>query len=467
MEKYLKYFGPNNLFKLGLSAAAIYTLCSFRNPREIRPNPTGDGPRINVPIAGNTWSQGDENNGGKVTNNGIENWTASHTNFTTYVRVAQKGTLKIWLHLNVPEGKSKIAVSLGHPEPGSPAELSSGLAMKEAGTSKEVTITGNHPGDKYIGEWRITDTGYIAIQLKGIGKTGNVFANIDSIGLSGSVINARTTYVPNNEGNFFYWGRRGPSVHLNFKPPANTNVEWFYNEVTVPKGNDVIGSYFEADGFGQGYFGMQVNSPTTRHILFSVWSPYNTQNPKDIPDSLKIQLEKKGPDVHAGEFGGEGSGGQSYLNYPWKAGVTYRFLLHGAPDGPDHTIFTAYFYAPEENKWMLIASFRRPQTHTWLTSLYSFLENFSPDQGTIERRVLFGNQWIYTDQGEWIALNKARFTTDNTGNKGYRMDYGGGVKGNEFYLRNCGFFSDYTRAGTLLERPLNGRQPEIDFKKLP
>ncbi len=429
--------------------------------------PAGDGSRISVPIAGNTWASGEDKEGGELTDNGIENWTASHTGFTAYLRVVQKGTLKISLHLSVPEGESRIEVRLVHPESDSRAELSSGTVMKAVGTPKEITITGNNREDKYVGEWRVTDTGYIAFNIKGISKTGRVFANIDSMELSGSAISGRTAYTPNNEGNFFYWGRRGPSVHLNFKAPANTNVEWFYNEVTVPKGNDVIGSYFEADGFGQGYFGMQVNSATTRHILFSVWSPYNTQNPKDIPDSLKIQLLKKGADVHAGEFGNEGSGGQSYLNYPWKAGVTYKFLLHGSPDGPDHTIFTAYFYAPEEGKWLLIASFSRPQTHGWLTGLYSFLENFSPDQGTLERRVLFGNQWICTDNGQWLELNKARFTTDNTGNKGYRMDYGGGVKGNEFYLRNCGFFSDYTPAGTLLERTLTGRQPEIDFKKLP
>src|SRR5699024_6525276 len=121
-------------------------------------------------------------------------------------------------------------------------------------------------------------------------------------------------------------------------------------------------------------------------------------------------------------------------NYMWKAGSTYRFLLHGVPDGPNHTIYTAYFYAPEKGKWQLIASFRRPKTHTYLQGLHSFLENFNPRQGNKERRALYGNQWIYASDGQWIELNKARFTTDNTGNKGYRMDYGGGVKNGQFYM---------------------------------
>ena len=52
----------------------------------------------------------------------------------------------------------------------------------------------------------------------------------------------------------------------------------------VPEGNDVLGSYFMANGFAQGYFGIQVNSPTERRILFSVWSPFHTDDPSEIPD---------------------------------------------------------------------------------------------------------------------------------------------------------------------------------------
>lgn len=401
---------------------------------------------IKIPIAGNTF-----NSGGKernISNNGIENWTSKNTSFTTYVRVTQTGSLKVWLHLSVPEGKSRLQIEIN----------------KER---KNIDAEGSGAKSYYAGEWNITDTGYIAFHIKGLSKTGDIFANIDSLELSGNVLNSQMAFVKNNEGNFYYWGRRGPSVHLNYPVPPNTNVSWFYTEITVPKGNDVLGSYFEADGFGQGYFGMQVNSPTTRHILFSLWSPYNTQNPKDIPDSLKIQLIKKGAGVHAGEFGNEGSGGQSYLNYMWKAGTTYKFLLHCQPQDNDHTIFTAYFYAPEENKWLLIASFSRPETHTYLKGLYSFLENFDPQKGAVKRMAYYGNQWIRTDKGQWMELDKAMFTTDNTGNIGYRMDFAGGIKGDKFYLQNCGFFNDYTAPRTMLIRATTGNKPDIDFTDLP
>lgn len=114
----------------------------------------------------------------------------------------------------------------------------------------------------------------------------------------------------------------------------------------------------------------------------------------------------------------------------------------------------------------MIASFRRPATNTWLKHLHSFLENFSPEYGDKERLVLFGNQWIRTHEGKWIELNKARFTADNTARKGYRMDYAGGVKTNTFYLRNCGFFNDYTSIDTWFERPLTNKQPVVDLDEL-
>jgi hypothetical protein len=141
--------------------------------------------------------------------------------------------------------------------------------------------------------------------------------------------------------------------------------------------------------------------------------------------------------------------------------------LHAQPDKTGYTTYTAYFYTPENEAWHLIASFHRPATHTWLKRLYSFLENFLPEYGNQERHVLFGNQWIRTSEGNWMELNKVRFTADNTARKGYRMDYEGGVKGEQFYLRNCGLFNHYTPINTWFERPLTGKQPVIDLDKLP
>jgi hypothetical protein len=77
--------------------------------------------------------------------------------------------------------------------------------------------------------------------------------------------------------------------------------------------------------------------------------------------------------------------------------------------------------------------------------------------------VLFNHAWAGDDAEHWVSLHRARFTVDNTARKGYRMDYGGGVRENSFYLENDGFFNGYTRAGIWLERTADsgGRRPEI------
>lgn len=419
---------------------------------------------IIVPLGGNAYAN--TTNERVITRNGIENWNSSNTSFKVYVRFAKKGSLAISLKdVSKVNGGKELGFSMNNQK--------THILIKE---DKAIVP---------VAEWQVKDTGYVAIEIRGLGTTGTQFPNIGSLILSGTAVNEQTSYVKNNEGNFFHWGRRGPSVHLNYQLPAQTDAEWFYNEVTVPKGEDVIGSYFMANGFGEGYFGIQVNSATERRILFSVWSPFTTDNPKDIPESHKIQLLKKGKGVHTGEFGNEGSGGQSYLKYNWKAGNTYKFLLRAAPGqrvpsaNASHgavdlenlrdstTTYTAYFFAPELNEWQLIASFKRPKTQTYLKRLHSFLENFIPEYGDRSRKVMFNNQWICDVKGDWTELNTARFTTDNTGNVNYRKDYAGGLANGSFYLKNGGFFSNFTPAKTMFTRKAAGKKPQIDFAKLP
>lgn len=409
-------------------------------------------PKINVsevvvPMGGNTWKRNGQRNGGRITAEGITGWTDADASFTTYVRIASKGKINVFIKALAP-GESELKITA-------------------LGKSKVVKLAGNVMQEYAVGAWHIKDTGYISFTISAVKKSGERIADIAAIKLTGSAINEQTHFVKNNEGNFYYWGRRGPSVHLGYEAPKEVDVEWFYNEITVPEGDDVIGSYYMANGFAEGYFGIQVNSPTERRILFSVWSPFHTDDPKQIPEDQKIIMLKKGEGVYTGEFGNEGSGGQSFLRYNWKAGTTYGFLLRGIPDGDAHTIYTAYFYAPEKGAWQLIASFRRPKKATYLKRLHSFLENFVPETGNKERKVLFSNQWARDAKGQWHELNRARFTGDNTAGKKYRMDYAGGLLNGTFYLRNCGFFSNYTPLNTWFERPLYNKQPQIDFNALP
>ena len=395
--------------------------------------------KIIVPVGGNSWTI----NGAKITNQGLINWSSTSTKVKTYIYLPQTGTLNLSINMN-PGGKNILKITIQN-------------------ISKEVMVEGSEEKEFYVGNWEHVQPGYVMIELQGVSRSADNFGTVTSFGISGTTINDETAYVKDSTDNYFYWGRRGPSVHLKYTIPASEITE-FYSEITVPKRNDVIGSYFMANGFAEGYFGIQVNSLTERRILFSVWSPYKTDNPQSIPEEYKITMLKKGNNVHTGEFGNEGAGGQSYLVYPWKAEVKYKFLLRGQPQPDNSTIYTAYFFAPDENKWMLIASFKRPKTNTYLKNLHSFLENFIPETGDQTRMAIYGNQWVRDTSGKWTAISSAKFTADQTARKRFRLDYEGGEKGNTFFLKNCGFFSP----GTIIDSQFNINQPSmapvIDFK---
>lgn len=405
--------------------------------------------KITVPLGGNSWlsvkaSDGEEG----VTNKGWENWQHPDAVWSTFIKIPRAGKLRVSADIMVPEGESQLKWTIN----------GIGKTIKTGGAGKVYEI----------GEWDILQPGYVKIDACGISKTGQVFANINEIQIDGTATEGRIAFVKNNEGNYFYWGRRGPSVHINYDlSEVNDDIEWFYSEITVPAGNDVIGSYFMANGFAEGYFGMQVNSPTERRILFSVWSPFVTDDPKEIPADKKIVLINKGKQVYTGEFGHEGSGGQSYLQYNWRAGQTYRFLVQAKPVENNYTTYTAYFCAPEKKQWFLIASFSRPETTTYLKRLHSFLENFEPETGNISRKAWYHNPWVRTKAGEWKLLTKMLFTGDATAKIGYRDDYAGGVENDKFYLRNCGFFNNNTLLKTEFYMASKRTKPRINLVSLP
>ena len=377
--------------------------------------------------------------GAQITENGVAQWTNPQSVVSVYFYQHQPTTADLSL---LAKGHAEIKVSYGK-------------------KSFNVQLQSDDFTQVPVGSIDVRQAGYVRIDLQGVSKQGEHFGEIKQ--LIADRVAGKSNYVKDFSD---YWGRRGPSVHLAYALPEG-DTEWFYNEVTVPKEGETMHSYYMAAGFGEGYFGMQYNSPTERRILFSVWSPFDTQNPKDIPDDQKIKMLRRGKEVHIGEFGNEGAGGQSYLKYPWKAGRTYKFLMQVRPDGKGNTVYTAYFYATEEKEWRLIASFLRPQTDTWYRHPHSFLENFNPEQGYLSRKVLFGNQWARSKEGQWTRITDATFTHDATANAKVRLDYQGGkTRDNRFYLKMGGFFNESVPMGTKFHAEPAGHAPEIDWNAL-
>lgn len=404
---------------------------------------TSDDVPIVILTKGNTWMEGlnDKEDRGLL-DTGIKDWNPGRATSKTYFYTSGTGAIKVGLKLKTSV-KTKLKVSLN-------------------GETRSIPVNNPELGLTTIGTFNIKTPGYHTLEITG--KDNGAVLDIPELLIGGEATQSKNYFVKDD----FYWGRRGPSVHLTYQVPEEaSDVLYFYNEINVPEGEDVPGSYFMANGFAEGYFGIQVNGPNERRVLFSVWSPYKTDNPNDIPEDQRIKLLKKGEDVYTGEFGNEGSGGQSYRKYMWKAGTHYRFLLKGEPTGNNATDYTAYFFAPEIGKWELIASFRRPKTDTYLKRPHSFLENFHTETGNQTRKGIYTNQWIYDTKSSWHELTKARFTADATARKESRMDYAGGAEETSFFMKNCGFFSGWTPINSIIERNGLGSAPRIDFSLLP
>jgi len=275
-----------------------------------------------VPLAGNTF-RSEPAPGNAINPRGNLSWSDPGEIYSIYLYLDRPATLRLALRGGASAPSSWVV-----------------YANDEA---YEITVERGLSKVRPFGTITVESAGYLEIRITGSKKTGNDYGEISDLIIQSKNEDLKLHFVESNQGNMFYWGRRGPSVHLKYEVPKNKQIEWGYSEITVPKGQDPIGSYFMANGFGQGYFGFQVKSPTERWVLFSVWSPFSTNNPGEVPEKDRVATLAKGKKVRAQKFGGEGSGGQSFLKYPWKAGKTYRFLTRVQPNGDTTTTYTSWF----------------------------------------------------------------------------------------------------------------------------
>jgi len=199
------------------------------------------------------------------------------------------------------------------------------------------------------------------------------------------------------------------SVHLGY--PAAEGVS-FYNEVTVEKSAD--GTYFMVCGWSKGYFGIQELANGKKLILFSVWDPTSGDDPKKVKEEDRVKMLHKDDAVRVGRFGNEGTGGQSFFDYEWKLGESYKFLVTAKADGEKRTAYSGYFFHPESKAWKHLVTFSTITNGKLLEGCYSFIEDFRRNKvsTTKERTAKFGNGWVKGKDGTWIALTKARFTAD-------------------------------------------------------
>ena len=372
---------------------------------------------------------------------GLQNWIDPQQKISWFFYVKKPGELQLNLLTNKINNGSTISIAIAGKT--FQTKLFSGVTFKRTAVGKVI----------------ISDTGFYSITISSIKQLGKTIANLQSLELQGAA----------TEGMHFnpVERRNAASVHLKYPLADSIKAMAFYNEVVVPEGADHVYSYYMACGFKRGYFGIQVNSPTERRVIFSVWDAGNEAiDRNNVPDSNKVKLLAKGVNVIANDFGNEGTGGHSHFVYPWKTGEKYQFMVFALTDSAkSNTIYSGYFFLPETGKWKLIASFRAPKDGNYLQNLYSFSENFWGVNGQLERKAYFGNQWVQKSNGRWEELLTSNFSYDATGKAGHRIDYGAGVEGKQFYLRHGGFKTANIQFGQSMFRQPTGQRPNVDLNR--
>jgi hypothetical protein len=220
------------------------------------------------------------------------------------------------------------------------------------------------------------------------------------------------------------------SVHLNYPGPAGVA---FYNEVRVDQ--SAPGTYFCVCAFEAGYFGLQELADGRKVVLFSVWDPGSQNNPDSVENDRRAKVLFNDPAVRVQRFGGEGTGAQSFFDFDWKIGETYKFGVT-ADTANGKTTFAAYFFLPAENKWKHLATFQTITGGKPLRGFYSFVEDFRRNcvSTTQVRKAYFGGTRVQTKDRQWVELTRAQFTADS--NPVTNID--AGVEGNMFFLTTGG-----------------------------
>jgi hypothetical protein len=227
--------------------------------------------------------------------------------------------------------------------------------------------------------------------------------------------------------------RAARSVHLGWLAPEGTV---FYIEMTVAQ--STAGSFFMACGWNTGYFGIQELADGRHVAIFSVWDPTDGDDPGAVTVEDRVQLLHSDPSARIRRFGGEGTGGQCMLDFPWKLDEPHRFLVHATVEG-NWTAYAGFLYFPEAGQWKHLVTFRTRTGGQPLKGYYSFVEDFRRDGASVGevRQASYSNGWIRSIQGEWVSLTQARFTASGAEWES-KDNIDAGVTGSKFYLTTGG-----------------------------
>lgn len=269
--------------------------------------------------------------------------------------------------------------------------------------------------------------------------------------------------------------RAARSVHLGYPAPE---AELFYLEMRVDQSTP--GSYFMACGWNTGYFGIQELSNQRKVAIFSVWDPTTGDRPEAVKKEDRVELLHQGDGVRIKRFGGEGTGGQCMVDFPWSIGETNRFLVTATVQS-NKTAYAGYLWrpratppssaqpgqpgspaasSPASGAWQHLVTFRTRTGGQPLKGLYSFVEDFRRDYRSVgeTRQARYFNVWVKTTAGQWNPLDRARFTASGAEWEA-KENIDAGLIGQQFYLATGGAIKMSRPLRSLIELPAPPASP--------
>ena len=241
--------------------------------------------------------------------------------------------------------------------------------------------------------------------------------------------------------------RAARSVHWGWAAP---DAECFYNTMIVDQ--SVPGSYFMACGWNTGYFGIQELGNGRQVIIFSVWDPTRGDDPNRVDQSERVECLFNDPQMRIRRFGGEGTGGQCMGDFDWKIGETNRFLVRAEVEG-EKTAYSGFIF--QEARWRKLVTFRVRSGGLPLKGLYSFIEDFRRDHKSARemRKARFGDGWVKSVAGDWVALARGRFTASSADWEA-KDTINAGLEGRSFFLQTGGDTKIVLPLRSTIERPV-------------
>lgn len=389
-----------------------------------------------IPFQSNSYLTSPEDKEGQMTPSGVLNWSAENYIYTHFIYAKSAGKLPIYLKYSVAKDAT--------------------VRVSYQKTDFFVTLHADK-NIAYVGTIDIEEEGYVELQFEGIAKKGSYFGAISSI-LVPNDLSSNLIFDPNYQRTLKVNG-----LSMGYNKPTTDKYEWFYAEATMGENGDAPHTYFAVLQMPNAYTGIQVNNTTKeRRFLFSVWSPYVTDNPAEIPPEYQVLALKVGEGITTNDFGYEGSGFQSYIRQPWVSGQLYAFLVRMKPESDNNTLYTVFYRPLNESKWQLMATVRRPFTNETLSSLGAFLEPYGSYLFDFKnRQSQVGNVWVATADQKWYPIVKVT-TTDV--NSPYRQDLQYKVIDNRFVMQQNGFIGPKIMPGHLTV--IAGEPPNIDLNEM-